>query len=75
MVERLPHRCTNFSARYHEFLAILVICNASLAYLLKALTTYHQAEAKCIVEAVGEIKHCKSAIKDVRENIYVYYSQ
>lgn len=57
-----------------DFLSALVIANAGLKYI-QALTSSLQAEAKDIVEAVGEIGNVISALKDVRKDIHVHHSQ
>ena len=53
-----------------EFISALVVTNACLHYLL-SLTCSLQAEAKDIVEAVAEVKHVVTALKEVRENIII----
>ena len=57
-----------------ECLSTLVIIAACLKYLL-GLTCSLQAEAKDIIQAVSEINHVKTALRDVRENTDSYHSQ
>ena len=57
-----------------EFLSALVIASGSLNYSL-ALTRSLQAEAKDIVQAVAEIDHLKTVLRDVREKVDVYHGK
>ena len=56
------------------FLSALVIASTCLNYLL-ALTRSLQAEAKDIVEAMSEISHVKTALRNIRENVDVYHGE
>ena len=57
-----------------EFINALFITNSFLTYLL-SLTCSLQAEAKNIVQAVTEVKHITTALKDIQENISVHHSK
>ena len=56
------------------FLSALVIASTCLNYLL-ALTRSLQAEAKDIVEAMSEINHVKTALRNIRENVDVHHGE
>ncbi len=54
------------------FLSALVVTNGCMQYLL-GLTCSLQAEAKDIVQAVAEINHVLTTLKDVRKNVAVHH--